>query len=149
MRSWSITSWPRKLWHSTQIQPAFTHFDTQISPAADGILGGVSGQTSWVAELDGEQVALAWDWVMLRPGVLAIGDPMTIVTNLGFLGDDGVEIPPECAPARLNTIVHHLPWQAQVRRSLRELVRPHTRQSDHLLLLPAALLTTPDHRLAA
>ena len=133
MRSWSISAWPSKLWHSTQIQPAFTHLDTQISPVGDGIFGGCSGQTSWVASLDGGQAAVAWDWVLLRPGVLAIGDPMTILTNIVFMGDDGVEMAPECVPARLNTLVHHLPWQAHVRRSLRESVQPSELRVGRLL----------------
>lgn len=133
MRSWSISAWPRKLWHSTQIQTAFTHLDTQISPVGDGVFGGASGQTSWVANLDGGQAAVAWDWVMLRPGVLAIGDPMTILTNIVFIDDDGVEVVPERVPARLNTLIHHLPWQAHVRRSLRESVKPNELRVARLL----------------
>jgi hypothetical protein len=149
MRSWSITAWPRKLWHSTQVEPTFTHLDTQISEAVDTSLGAVSGQTSWVAKLDGGHAALAWDWVLLRPGVLAIGDPMTILTNIVFVDHDGVEVAAETVPARLNTLVHHLPWQAHVRRSLRELVKPTERQLQHLLPASASLNTFERQLLAA
>lgn len=151
MRSWSISAWPTKLWHSTQIQPAFTHLDTQVSPAGDGLFGGASGQTSWVAAIDGGQAALAWDWVLLRPGVVAMGDPMSILTNIVFVGADGVELAPESVPARLNTLVHHLPWQAQVRRSLRDSVRPQERLLHRLFPRCASPLATASahHRLAA
>ena len=66
---------------------------------------------------DGE-AGVAWDWVQISGDVVAMADPMSVVTNLRLVGDEG-EVLTALESARfLNEIVHALPWQSEVQRAL-------------------------------
>jgi hypothetical protein len=56
--------------------------------------------------------------VQLHQGVVAMADPMGLVTNLMLLDARGEPIPALKATLRLNEIVHALPWQTEVERAL-------------------------------
>ncbi|MDH3461899.1 MAG: hypothetical protein OEM00_13210 [Burkholderiaceae bacterium] len=75
-----------------------------------------SGQTVW-GESSGDFAAgLAWDWVELAQGIIAMSDPMSVVTNVRLLGPcGGVLTPVEAAP-HMNEVVHSLPWQSKVQQ---------------------------------
>ena len=63
---------------------------------------------------------MAWDWIHLPHGIVAMADPMSVVTNLTLVGPEG-EMLTELESARhLNGIVHGLPWQDQVERVIVE-----------------------------
>lgn len=61
---------------------------------------------------------VAWDWISLPPGVVAMVDPMALITNLQFLNADGEVLAPMESVLQLNEIVHALPWQHEVQRAL-------------------------------
>ena len=70
------------------------------------------------AAADGE-AGVAWDWIVVADGVVAMADPMSLVTNVRLL-DDGGEVLTAWQSARfLNEIVHALPWQTEIERALR------------------------------
>jgi len=76
------------------------------------------GQTLWLGD-DGErQAGVAWDWISLPAGVVAMVDPMSLVTNLQFLSAAGDVLAPLESVRQLNEIVHSLPWQYEVQRAL-------------------------------
>ena len=54
---------------------------THISPPASPTLR-TTGQTLWACQSDDAQLGLAWDWVQIGRGVVAMADPMSVVTNL-------------------------------------------------------------------
>ncbi|HMC14959.1 MAG TPA: hypothetical protein VKI18_04965 [Albitalea sp.] len=61
---------------------------------------------------------VAWDWIEVHEGVVAMADPMALVTNLQLLDSHGEVLPSVRAALRLNEIVHLLPWQSEVQRAL-------------------------------
>ena len=77
-----------------------------------------SGQTLWARTGDETTAGVAWDWVQLHQGVVAMADPMGLVTNLMLLDAHGEPIPTLQVTLHLNEIVHALPWQTEVERAL-------------------------------
>jgi hypothetical protein len=95
----------------------FHHLGTRITFAGDAS-GGIAGQTVWAAKsMDGE-AGMAWDWVQLSRGVVAIADPMSVVTNVRLIGDEGEVLTAHEAARYLNEMVQSLPWQEEVQRAL-------------------------------
>jgi len=77
-----------------------------------------SGQTVWAAPSDTGHAGMAWDWVQIAHGVVAIADPMSLVTNLRLLGDRGEVLTAHQAARFLNELVCSLPWQNEIQRAL-------------------------------
>lgn len=77
-----------------------------------------SGQTLWCGEFESGAAGVAWDWVSLPYGVVAIADPMAMITNLQLVDTEGGVLAPLELVRRLNEIVHALPWQGEVQRAL-------------------------------
>jgi hypothetical protein len=61
---------------------------------------------------------MAWDWVEIGHGVVAMADPMSVLTNLQLLTSEGVVLPSTAAALHINQFVRRLPWQEEVRRLL-------------------------------
>ena len=77
-----------------------------------------AGQTIWGGCSDDGEAGVAWDWVQISNDVVAMADPMSVVTNLRLIGHEG-EVLTALESARfLNEIVHALPWQSEVQRAL-------------------------------
>ncbi|MET0519015.1 MAG: hypothetical protein ABW005_09290 [Burkholderiaceae bacterium] len=76
------------------------------------------GQTLWSGEDDKGKAGVAWDWISLPAGVVAMVDPMALVTNMQFLNRVGEVLAPMESVRQLNEIVHTLPWQDEVQRAL-------------------------------
>lgn len=77
------------------------------------------GDTVWGGMVDGQQVAVAWDWVEARPGVMCLLDPNSIVTNIRFLDGADTYQEPLQAIISANRLAHHWPWQSAVAEVLR------------------------------
>jgi hypothetical protein len=118
--SWTIRAWPPLLWQAEgAAHLQFDHVDTQVFPAADADTPP-HGQTVWrTASPDGE-AGVAWDWVMVSRDVVAMADPMCVVTNLRLLGDHGEVLTSWEAARHLSRIVYGLPWQGEVQRAVRQ-----------------------------
>ena len=116
--AWALRAWPPLLWQATGPEHVrFHHLGTRITLAGDPS-GGVTGQTVWAAKsMDGE-AGMAWDWVQLSRGVVAIADPMSVVTNVRLIGDEGEVLTAHEAARYLNEMVRALPWQEEVQRAL-------------------------------
>ena len=93
------------------------HLRTQITHPGE-LMGRSMGQTCWAWHTDDGDVGMAWDWVQLGRGVLAMADPMAVVTNLRLVGDAGTVLTPWEAAPHFNHIVHSMPWQHEVQRLL-------------------------------
>lgn len=65
---------------------------------------------------------MAWDWVQIACGVVAIADPMSVVTNVRLIGDEGEVLTAMESARFLNELVRALPWQQEVQRALRDRV---------------------------
>lgn len=116
---WSLRAWPPLLWQagrSTGLQ--FHHLSTRITFLGDRTFG-VAGQTMWGGRAADGEAGVAWDWVQISHGLVAMADPMAVVTNLRLLGQAGEVLTALEAACYLNEIVHRLPWQHEVARALR------------------------------
>lgn len=116
--AWSLRAWPPLLWQATApARVRFHHLDTRIALGCEPS-GPASGQTVWAARADNGEAGMAWDWVLITRGVVAIADPMSVVTNLRLLGDAGEVLTAQQSARFLNQILHQLPWQLEVQRAL-------------------------------
>lgn len=95
----------------------FYHLDTRITFPGDDSEPAV-GQTLWSGRSDAGDAGMAWDWVQIAQGVVAIADPMSVVTNVRLIGDEGEVLTAHAAARFLNELVRALPWQSEVRRAL-------------------------------
>jgi hypothetical protein len=116
--SWTIRAWPARLWQADGASDLhFHHLDTQVFPITDED-APVSGQTVWRGAAADGDVGVAWDWVMLSRDVVAMADPMCVVTNLRLLGDGGEVLTSWESARHLSRIVYGLPWQKEVQRAV-------------------------------
>lgn len=76
------------------------------------------GQTLWAWHGDEGDVGMAWDWIQLTRGVVAMADPMAVVTNLRLVSGEGEVLSAMESARHFNWIVHGLPWQHEVERAL-------------------------------
>ena len=120
--SWSIRAWPALLCQADGAsQLHFEHFDTRIVSAANDE-SPYSGQTVWRGRSDdGSEAGVAWDWVMLSRDVVAMADPMCVVTNLRLIGNQGEVLTAWESARHLSRIVYGLPWQHEVQRAVEKL----------------------------
>ena len=115
---WTLRAWTPLLWQVGRSIPTHLHhLGTQITNPGDAVFRTV-GQTLWAWRGDDGDVGIAWDWVQLTHGVVAMADPMAVVTNLRLVGDEGEVLTALEAARHVNIIVHSLPWQHEVERAL-------------------------------
>lgn len=79
-----------------------------------------TGQTLWGDERETHSAGVAWDWVRLEQGVVAMADPLGLVTNLRLLDEDGEALTDVEVAVQLHQLVYSLPWQNEVQRALHE-----------------------------
>ena len=48
-----------------------------------------AGQTIWAGTAADGEAGVAWDWMQIARGVVAMADPMSVVTNLRLVGNAG------------------------------------------------------------
>lgn len=116
--AWSVYAWPALVCRA-EAAPAWqlTHLGTCIFSPGDA-QQPCCGQTLWGSDLEFGAAALAWDWVGLCPGVVALADPLGLITNVHLVDDAGEPLPTLQAAMHLNQMVRALPWQTEVQRAL-------------------------------
>lgn len=117
---WTLRAWPPLLWQVSRADSLpLEHLGTQVTRPGGGGQPTI-GQTMWACRQDEHHAGMAWDWIQLAHGIVAMADPMSVITNLTLLGPEG-ELLTELESARhLNGIVHNLPWQDEVERVIGE-----------------------------
>ena len=116
---WALNSWPPVFWQANlRRRPRFIHLSTQVTSAGRGY-SPCCGSTIWGDFSKGGEAGLAWDWVELAEGVVAMADPMSLTTNLQLVTADGRVLPSVAATLHFNQFVRRLPWQDEVTRLLR------------------------------
>jgi hypothetical protein len=118
--AWIVYAWPPLLWQASRApQLHLAHLGTRVLNFGDDE-SPCSGQTLWGDDKEALVAGVAWDWVRLHPGVVAMADPLCMVTNLTLLDDHGEALTTREAALRLHQLVHSLPWQSEVQRALHE-----------------------------
>ena len=120
--AWALCAWPPLLWQPERLAELpnyFRHMSTRVTLPGDSATRP-AGQTFWSGNALDREAGMAWDWVQISRGVVALADPMAVVTNLRLVGAEGAVLS-ACEAARyLNEIVRALPWQDEVQRALHE-----------------------------
>jgi hypothetical protein len=107
------------LWQAKQAEGLqLHHLNTSITVIGRGQMPTL-GQTLWTTQSNGQEAGLAWDWVQLARGVVTLANPLSVVSNLRLVGGKGQVLTTLEAMRVLNEIVHRLPWQPEVARTLR------------------------------
>lgn len=115
---WSIRAWPPILWQAwRERQLTLHHLGTRVA-LQDDPSSPPAGQTIWGGTADAGEAGVAWDWVSITDDIVAIADPMSVITNLRLVGERGEVLTALESARYLNEIVHALPWQCEVQRAL-------------------------------
>lgn len=113
---WALYAWPAIFCQASIKRKArFVHLGTRVTTA--GSLGTpCAGQTVWSEYFDEGQAGLAWDWIQIADGVVAMSNPLCVVTNLRLVGEHGELLAARESALHLSRIVCQLPWQDEVWR---------------------------------
>lgn len=116
---WLIASWPTVHYAVSQRELMIRRLhcvSATLHHAGSG--QGRSGQVMWACQTPLGDAALAWDWFDLRPQVVALADPMHVLSNVCFVDEHGVELTTKANLLELNNLVASLRWQDQVEPAL-------------------------------
>jgi len=115
---WALYSWPAVFCQANaKRRRRFVHLGTRITTI--GEFGQPpSGQTLWGDCSKQGEAGLAWDWVQIAQGVVAMADPMSVVTNLRLVGSHGEVLTAQESALYISRLVRQLPWQDEVWRVL-------------------------------
>ncbi|MBL8286640.1 MAG: hypothetical protein JNL85_01530 [Rubrivivax sp.] len=118
--AWQLIAWKPVLATLPEFRRALAQMRPLGGPAAgdgdgsDGLRAGAAvrqGQSLWAAAHRGEPLGLAWDWAEVCDSVVALSDPMKVLSNVRLLGDDGLPLGEAEHIVHLNSAVHELDWQ--------------------------------------
>lgn len=116
MPSTEPCTWPTVFWRTSSKRcPTFKHLATRVTIARNR-QGPCSGHTIWRGRSADGDAGLAWDWIEIARGVVAMVDPMQVATNLQLLNIHGHVLASSEAALHYNQFVCRLPWQEEVRR---------------------------------
>jgi len=117
--AWIVYAWAPVLWQASAAPKLhLVHLGTRVLSFGDRA-SPCTGQTLWADDSERHAAGVAWDWIELREGVVAMSDPLGMVTNLRLLDSHGEALSQTQTAVRLHQIVHALPWQCEVTRALR------------------------------
>lgn len=118
--AWIVYAWAPVLWQASSApQLQLVHLGTRVLNFGDEASHS-SGQTLWGDDSETRAAGVAWDWVELPQGVVAMSDPLGMVTNLRLLDAHGAVLNQTQVALHLHPLVHALPWQSEVKRALRK-----------------------------
>jgi len=118
--AWIVYAWAPVLWQASSAPDLhLVHLGTRVLTFGDDD-GPCTGQTLWGDQSEVCAAGVAWDWVELRQGVVAMADPFGMVTNLRLLDDHGEALSQTQVALQLHQLVHALPWQDEVTRALHQ-----------------------------
>ena len=116
--AWIVYAWAPILWQASRAPRLhLVHLGTRVLTTGDADCP-CSGQTLWADECEAGAAGVAWDWVELRRGVVAMSDPLGMVTNLRLVDAQGEVLSQTQVAVHLHPLVHALPWQSEVKRAL-------------------------------
>lgn len=115
---WALGSWPPVFWQAnSRRRLRFVHLATRVT-TGKCTRQPCCGQTIWVGSSTDCDARLAWDWIEIDRGIVAMVDPMAVLTNMHVVNLEGNILPAVEAALYINQFVRRLPWQEEVRRLL-------------------------------
>ena len=117
---WALYAWPAIFCQANVKRRArFVHLGTRVTTVGEPGTP-CSGQTVWSEHLDEGEAGLAWDWIEIADGVVAMANPLCVVTNLRLVGEHGELLAARESALHLSRLVCQLPWQDEVCRAVQE-----------------------------
>lgn len=114
---WAVTSMPMVWLEDCDPASAARNFRLVSFTAHSDVAGSDTvrhGQVLWASRLQRSEVAVAWDWVELPRKIIAIADPMQVVSNIQIRHTNDHWMNERQRILWLNDLVHALPWQADL-----------------------------------
>jgi hypothetical protein len=87
-------------------------------------VGPRHGQAVWAADHEGLPLGLAWEWAEVREDVVALSDPMNVLSNVRLVSAEGTPLCDSERMVHLNSAIHALDWQAHVVQRQRDWAQP-------------------------
>ncbi len=119
--AWKVISWApvnSTVEHWNKIVKKFCALGASVyADDGDGVL---HGQVLWGVQAADQSVGMAWDWREAYPGVVAMADPMTILTNVTLIDSEENILADSKRIVHLNTGIYQLPWQAHIKDAKRK-----------------------------
>lgn len=117
----SIPAWQVITWNPVEttegefarLASRFRHLGTSVH-VDDSPQGLKYGQVLWGLDQGSQRIGLAWDWAEVRERVVALADPMKVLSNLQLRRSDGSPMPEAQRLLHLNGVIHGWRWQDQV-----------------------------------
>ncbi len=125
IQSWQVITWPTVTATADELLQAvkqFRHFGTSLQLESDASVL-CSGSTVWGCEFSGKRLGLAWEWVEVRPKVIAMQDPMTLLSNVDVT-DGSTVLENSGRLLKLHEVIFALPWQHHVNSARWTLANP-------------------------
>lgn len=118
--AWIVYAWAPVLWQASSAEERrFVHLGTRVLTFGDET-SPCTGQTLWGDASENHPTGIAWDWVEIQDGVVAMSDPFGMITNLRLLDAHGALFDDGQITVQLHQLVHTLPWQIEIQRVLRK-----------------------------
>src|SRR5215218_10090741 len=109
--AWIVYAWPPLLWQASRApQLHLQHLSTRVLSLGDEE-SPCTGQTLWGDATAQQSAGVAWDWVEVQTGVVAMADPLGVISNLKLLDEHGEALTQSEVAVQLHQLVYALPWQ--------------------------------------
>lgn len=125
---WHVLSWEQVEVPASQFSKAVRHMKCLGVSVRDATPKHRRGEVLWGSDVAGHGIGIAWEWGEAVEGVVAMVDPLTILTNVKLVTDDGVTVSADELLLRLNGAVNSLRWQAAAVRRAKEASSAHAAQ---------------------
>lgn len=124
VHAWQVLTWPRAFFTPTQWRAYVARMGlleaSRIETDDSSNCG--EGTVLWGLVEPERKVGMAWDWREVKRGVLALADPMRIISNVMLVDSDGKCLPQSARVLYLNNAIASLCWQPAVKQAEAELV---------------------------
>ncbi len=114
--AWQLISWRPVLTTLPEFRRAVRCMrpwgDLEIDGAGQPRVRPRRGQAVWAADHQGLPLGLAWEWAQVRGDVVALSDPMNVLSNVRLVSAEGTPIGESERMVHLNSAIHQLDWQA-------------------------------------
>lgn len=112
---WQISTWtPICISPSVVDEAAARYRLLAVEADADPAGGLLRGHVVYGAAADSGCAAVAWEWAEMKPRVIAMSDPMTIISNIQLQQDQG-DVDDDARLLFLHGLIGRVDWQAEVR----------------------------------
>jgi hypothetical protein len=102
----TVDEWEQAL---TRMRPLGASFTSGAGPA-----DRAQGQVLWGTESEGQPIGIAWDWAEVRQDVVALCDPMNVLSNVLLVDDRGACLDDDQRIVHLNSAIHEFGWQSEI-----------------------------------